>query len=314
MDEYTDAYMDFVIERYNAAKGGAGDAEIYLERRLDFSKWVPEGFGTADAVIITDGAMEIIDLKYGVGVKVSPENNPQFMLYALGALDAFGFLYDIGHVRLTVFQPRVDNVETWLTNPNELISWGETHANPMALKAFEGVEEYKRGNHCDDGFCRARPICREYADEKLKAAVYEFKNPNMLTDDEIGEVLEMAEGLSKWSKLIKDYATQKALTEGAEFPGWKLVEGKSNRVWGADEDTISRSLAERGYSEDEFKPRSLLTITGIEKLVGKKSFNDILGGFVIKPPGNPTLVPFTDKREAINRGGGACEDFKNFIE
>ena len=130
----------------------------------------------------------------------------------------------------------------------------------------------------------------------------------------IRDRLEMAEGLSKWSKLIKDYATQKALTEGAEFPGWKLVEGKSNRVWGADEDTISRSLAERGYSEDEFKPRSLLTITGMEKLVGKKSFNDILGGFVIKPPGNPTLVPFTDKREAINRGGGACEDFKNFIE
>lgn len=314
MEEYTDSYRDFVIERYNAAKSKTPDAKIFLEQRLDFSKWVPEGFGTADALIISDGVLEIIDLKYGQGVSVSPKNNPQFMLYALGAIEAFEFLYDIDSVVMTVYQPRIDNIDSWAATTEDLKTWAETEVIPMAQKAFNEVQEFNCGKHCDEGFCKARPICRVYAENKLQLARLEFKTPPNLSNDEIGEVLEQAESLASWAKCVKEYALQRAINDGINFPGWKLVEGRSNRTWSVDESYVTARLIGKGCREDDISPRKLLGVTGLEKLLGKKTFNDLLSDFVIKPPGSPTLVPFTDKRPELNSSNNAVEDFKNVIE
>ena len=227
MEEYTDSYRDFVLERYNAIKSQCKDAQIHLERRLDFSEWVPDGFGTGDTVIIGGGIIEIIDLKYGQGVKVSADKNSQLRIYGLGALSEYDYLYDIHKVNLTIFQPRLDNIDTETLTRGELIKWGED-LKPKAVLANSGDGDCIAGRHCDDGFCKARAVCRAYAEEKNRLAAMVFKPPLELTEDEIAEVIDQAENLAKWSKLVKDYALEQALNNGVKYPGFKVVEVTAN--------------------------------------------------------------------------------------
>lgn len=313
MEEHTDAYRDFVIERFNAAKGKNESAILLLEQRLDFSEYVPEGFGTGDCVIISEGRLEIIDLKYGKGVPVKAESNPQMQLYALGALAAYDFLYDIKEVTMTIFQPRIDNIDSAATTAEELKEWGE-EIRPAAQKAFDGAEEYCAGNHCDTNFCKARPFCRAYAERKLEMAKYDFQKPAQLEPDEISEILEQAEALAKWATLIKDYALDEAVNRGTVFPGYKVVEGRSNRCFALDDTLIVAQLIAKGYNEDSFYPRKLISLGAMEKYLGKKDFQKLLGEYVIKPAGKPTLVPESDKRPALHSADAAKADFEHLIE
>ena len=310
MEDYTDEYRDFVLERFNAAKRNTPDAVLLLEQRLDFLEYVPEGFGTGDCVIIGNGQMEIIDLKYGKGVPVQAENNPQMMLYALGALAAYDFLYDISGVSLTIYQPRIKNIDTAEMTVQELGDWGES-IKPIARKAFDGTEEFCSGSHCDTGFCKARPICRAYAEQKLAMARFDFAKPSTLTPDEIAEILDEADALAKWATLIKDYALDEALHNGTEFPGYKVVEGRSNRAYALDDTLIASMLIAKGYNEDDIWPRKLKTVSNLEKYLGKKEFSAVLGEYIVKPAGKPTLVPATDKRPAVTSADAAMKDFEN---
>lgn len=313
MEDYTDEYRDFVIEQFNEAKRETPDAVLLLEQRLDFSEYVPEGFGTGDCLIVGDGRLQICDLKYGKGTRVSAEGNPQMRLYALGALAAYDIFYDIREIVMTIFQPRIDNIDTEILTVEELLKWGEA-LKPIARKAFEGTEEYCAGGHCDSGFCKGRPVCRAYADQKLAMARFDFAPPNTLDPEEISEILEHAEALSKWATLIKDYALDEAVNNGTEFPGYKVVEGRSNRTFCVDEMTIVERLIAKRFNEDDVWPRKLLSLGALEKYMGKKEFTKLLGEFVVKPPGKPTLVPVTDKRPARNSLAAATEDFKNVMD
>lgn len=310
MEEYTDSYRDFVLERYNAVKSQCEDAQIHLERRLDFSEWVPDGFGTGDTVIIGGGIIEIIDLKYGQGVKVSADKNSQLRIYGLGALSEYDYLYDIHKVNLTIFQPRLDNIDTETLTRDELINWGEA-LKPKAILANSGGGDCVAGRHCDDGFCKARAVCRAYAEEKNRLAAMVFKPPLELTDDEIAEVIDQSENLAKWAKLVKDYALDQALNNGVKYPGFKVVEGRSNRKYAEDDSKIADVLIKAGYDEKNIYKKEILNITQMGALLGRARFNELLGEYVIKPQGKPTLVRSEDKRPEWNSAEKAAEDFKD---
>lgn len=313
MEEYTDAYRDFVLERYNALQGRFSDATLQLEQRLDFSEWVPGGFGTGDALIIGGDTIEIIDLKYGQGVKVSAQENPQLRLYALGAVSEYGFLFDIQKISTAIFQPRLDNIDTEELTCEELLRWGKD-VIPKAVLADKGSDECHAGCHCDDGFCKARPICRAYAEEKCRLAAMEFKPPAELSIDEIAEIIDQSERLATWAKLVKDYALDQAVNKGVRYPGFKVVEGRSNRKYAVPDAEIAAILTEKGYREQDIYKKEILGISKMEALLSKKKFNEFLGGYVVKPQGKPTLVPAEDKRPEINTAEKAADDFKNVIE
>lgn len=314
MEEYTEGYKDFVIERFNEAKGKTPDAKLFIEQRLDFSLWVPEGFGTGDAVIVADGTAEIIDLKYGTGVRVSAENNSQMRLYALGAVTAFDFLYDIKQIRMTIYQPRIDNISTETISFNALMTWGEEVKKRADKASSDSVTECVAGEHCDAGFCKARAVCRAYAEERQRLAQYDFKRPAKLTLEEIADIIDQADKISKWVKTVSDYALDQALNHNVEIPGFKLVEGRSIRKYAKSDEEISKHLIDMGYLEEDITTKSLKTISNMEKLLGKKVFNDVLGEYVVKPQGKPTLVHNSDKRPAINSTANAIDDFKNIEE
>jgi hypothetical protein len=307
MLDYIEAYVDIVIERINEAKSRSEDAIVLIEQRLDFSQWVPEGFGTGDVVIIADGILEIIDLKYGKGVPVSAEGNSQMRLYALGALNQFGFLYDIETVRMTIVQPRLDSVSTDEMEADKLLAWADETVKPRADLAMAGEGEFVAGEHCR--FCKARSTCRARADKNMEIARFEFQEPPLLSNEEIGQILLEAEEIQKWAKDVQTYALAQAEHHNEKFPGWKLVEGRSNRKY-ADEQNVHTTLASEGFEEDVIAPRKLLGITAMEKSIGKKQFNSLLADLVIKPSGKPTLVQESDKRPEINSTDSAIEDFK----
>lgn len=313
MESYTDDYRDFVIERFNAAKAKTSDAVLMLEQRLDFSQWVPEGFGTGDVVIIADGTMEIIDLKYGKGVPVNANSNPQLMLYSLGAISEYEFIYDIQEVTMTIFQPRIDNIDSFTMTDEELLDWGN-EITKKADKAFNGSDECVAGKHCKEGFCKAIPICRAYAEEVSKIATLDFRKPAELSIEEIAEIIDLSEKLANWSKLVKDYALDQAVKNNVKFPGFKLVEGRSDRKYAFDDTIIAARLIGAGYKDDDIWPRKLKGITDLEKYLSKKTFNELIGDMVIKPQGKPTLVPLEDKRPELNTTANAANDFKNIIE
>jgi hypothetical protein len=313
MESYTDDYRDFVIERFNAAKAKTPDAVLMLEQRLDFSQWVPEGFGTGDVVIIADGTMEIIDLKYGKGVPVYATSNPQLMLYSLGAINEYEFMYDIQEVTMTIFQPRIDNIDSDTVAIEELLKWA-VGVQEKANKAFNGSDECVAGKHCDDGFCKARAICRAYADERSRIAALDFKKPAELSAEEIAEIIDLSERLANWSKLVKDYALDQAVNHEAKYPGFKLVEGRSNRQYSVDDTLVAAKLIGAGYKDDDIWPRKLKGITDLEKYLSKKTFNELIGEMIVKPQGKPTLVPVEDKRPELNTAANAADDFKNITE
>ena len=295
MEECTDAYAEFVMEQYEAAKQVCKDPVVLIEQKLDFSCYVPDGFGTGDCLIISDDRLHIIDFKYGMGVLVEAEDNPQMKLYALGALAVYDALYDIREVSMTIFQPRRENVSTWTVPVEDLKAWAENELKPRAKMAYDGEGEYLPGEWCT--FCRAAVRCRARAEEKLRLAQTEFRMPPLLTDAEIEEILAVLPDLTKWANEIATYALDAALNHGKEWNGFKVVEGRSVRKY-RDEAAVAEAAKEAGY-KDIYR-QSLIPLTEMQRLMGKDKFEEVLGGLITKAPGRPTLVPKSDKRPAMN--------------
>ena len=293
METCTDDYADFVMEQVTKERRRDPDTQVFIEQRLDFSCYVPEGFGTGDCLIVSRGRIHIIDLKYGMGLLVDSEENPQMKLYALAALTQYEEQYQIKKVKLTIFQPRRENVSTWETSVAKLKKWATKELVPKAEKAFKGEGEYCPGEWCI--FCKAAVKCRARAEDKLRLAQSEFKMPPLLTDAEIEDVLAKLPDIKKWADEIQEYALAKALA-GKEWTGFKLVEGRSVRKF-TDERAVVKAANNAGY-HDIYK-QTLISITEMEKLMGKAEFSKVLGALVTKPQGKPTLVPDTDKRQAI---------------
>lgn len=307
MQECIEGYVNTVWELMNEAKARTPDAQLLTEQRLDFSGYVPDGFGTGDVVIVCDGLVHIIDLKYGKGVEVSAESNPQLMLYGLGALTAYDLLYSVDTVKMTIIQPRLDNVSSYEMYAGDLDFWGESVVKPKAAAAMEEDAPCNAGEWCR--FCKVKANCRERAEKNLELAKYEFQDPRLLSDEEIGSILKRAAEVAEWAGDIKSYAQTEAIENGKKWAGWKLVEGKSNRKY-KDELAVAKALTDAGYEEAILYERKLLGITAMEKVVGKKNFTKLLGDLVIKPTGAPTLVEESDKRPELKSAESAKEDFK----
>ena len=294
METCTDGYVQFVLETLAEVKRHCSDPIVSIEQRLDFSCYVPEGFGTGDCVIIADHTLHIIDFKYGQGVLVEAENNPQMMLYALGALCAYDALYDVDEVAMTIYQPRRENISTWTITVDALKAWAKEVLTPRARLAFEGKGDYRPGAWCV--FCRAAVKCRARAEEKLALTQYEFAQPPILSDSEIEDILGRLDDLTRWAEEIRAYAQDAAVNHGKQWRGYKVVEGRSIRKY-TDETAVIEAASAAGY-HDIFR-RTLLPITEMEKFMGRQNFTKILGGLVAKPAGKPTLVPISDKRPPI---------------
>lgn len=303
MADCTDSYAEYVAEQVAKAKEHCKDPIVLVEQRLDFSKWVPQGFGTGDCVIVADDVLTIIDLKYGVGILVEAEKNPQMMCYALGALQLFDGIYDINKVSMTIFQPRREHISTYEITKEELLKWADTILAPTAQLAASGDGEFKAGAHCQ--FCKVKATCRKRAEYNLELARYDFEMPATLEDEEIEVILSKVDELIAWGSDIKEYALQSALS-GKQWSNWKLVEGRSNRRY-TDETVVADTVKAAGYDPYEHK---VLGITAMTKLLGKTKFEKLLGGYLEKPQGKPTLVPMSDKRPAINKAAEAADDFK----
>lgn len=309
--EYADQYATYVQETYNAVLEKTPDAVIYIEKRIDLTGWVPEGFGTGDAGIVADDTLHLIDLKYGKGVAVSAEDNTQLKIYALGVLDAFGFEYDIINVVLHIYQPRLDNISAWQISVEDLRAWGETVLKPKARLAWNGEGDFVPGTHCQ--FCRARATCKALAEYNLELARYDFQSAELLTAADIVDILRRADMFTSWLNAVKDYAFDQALNHGVKWDGYKLVEGRSNRTI-TNEDGAVTALLHAGYKLKElYKPAELRTITDLEKLMGKKKFTEVLQSYITKPPGKPALVPESDKRPEINSVSSAAADFAEMV-
>ena len=301
MEESASGYAAFVMELVAEAKKTCSDPVVLIEQRLDYSKYVQSGFGTGDCVLISDGTLHIVDFKYGRGVLVEAEDNPQMKLYALGALEIFDCLYDIDTVSMTIYQPRRANVSTFTLSRQELLDWAETVLVPTAELAYAGDGEYHCGEWCQ--FCKAKADCRERARANMELARYEFRQPPLLTDEEVEEILGKLDSLMDWASDIKDYALQAAIS-GKHWSGYKLVEGRANRRY-TDENAVVAAVKAAGY--DPYDEPKLLGVTAMTTLLGRKQFNDILGGLITKPQGKPTLVPESDKRPAMTT---ILDDFK----
>lgn len=308
MQEHMEGYRDFVMERFLLAKVKTRDAELTIEDKIDLTQWVKEGFGTADTQIIADRVMEIIDLKYGRGVRVSAEANKQMMLYSLGAVDKAKLFYDIDVVTMTIYQPRLNNISSFSMSVKALYEFAEEQLKPRAELAFQGKGDFEVGGHCK--FCRAKPRCRAYAEEQEKIAEYDFRDATELSNDEVAEILTKADDVASWLKDIQSYALRAAVSEGIKFKGFKLVQGQSRRRY-TSEDDVAAKLKESGYEDAILYEKKLLGITAMEKAITKKKFTQLLGELVEKPDGMPTLVDEADKRQAWNKLEAAQEDFKD---
>ena len=293
MADCTDMYAQYVMEQLSAAKERCNDPIVLIEQHLDFSQWVPDGFGTGDCVIVADETLTVIDFKYGVGILVDAENNPQMMCYALGALSIFDGIYDIKEITMTIFQPRREHVSTFTISKEALLSWAEETLAPTAQLASKGEGEYKAGSHCQ--FCKVKAICRKRAEYNLELACYDFEMPESLEDDEIEVILAKADELVSWVGDIKEYALQQAVS-GKEWKDWKLVEGRSNRKY-TSEAAVAAAVEGAGFDPYEKK---LLGITAMQKLLGKSRFEELLAPYIEKPQGKPTLVRSSDKRPEWN--------------
>lgn len=303
-------YTDFVMERYNAAKAETPDAVALIEQRLDFSKWIPQGFGTGDMLIISEGKLEIIDLKYGKGVPVTADHNKQMMIYALGAIAEHDFMYDIQEVSMTIVQPRLDSISTYESTAKDLMTWAENELKPRAEMAIKGEGEFVPGEHCR--FCKVKANCRARADQALEQVKSDFDDepmdPALLSNEEIADLLFVVDNIKKWAEDVKAYALDQAVNHGQAFDGWKIVEGKSNRKY-TNEVEILETLEKEGFEREKITETKLLAVTKLEKAIGKEQFNSLLDGLVVKPPGKATLAEVTDKRPAINSVEQAAEDF-----
>jgi len=293
MEECATGYAAYVLEQVEAAKQTCADPIVLIEQRVDFSRWVQDGFGTADCIIIADGVLNIVDYKHGKGVEVSAVDNPQMMLYALGALEIFDGIYDINTIRMTIYQPRKSNISVYEMQKSDLLGWADTELTEKAQLAYGGQGEFHCGEWCR--FCKAKAECRERAAVNLELAQYEFQSPALLDDDEIADILGRLDALTAWAADVKEYALQQAVS-GTSFPGWKLVEGRSNRRY-TNETAVASAVESIGIDPYEHK---VLGVTAMQKLLGKSRFEELLAPYIEKPQGKPTLVPESDKRPAIN--------------
>ena len=293
MQESAEGYCSFVMEQLAGAKEHCSDPLVCIEQRLDFSRWVPEGFGTGDCVIVADDTLHIIDFKYGVGVLVSAVDNSQLKCYALGALDTFGSLYDIRRIKLSIYQPRRGNVDTFELSTEELLKWADEVLKPTAELASAGKGEFHAGDHCQ--FCKLKATCRARAAYSLELAKYDFVEAPSLNTDEIAAILPQVDSLVSWADDIKAYALEQALS-GVRYPHFKVVEGRSIRKY-TDENEVAKVVQNAGYDPFEKK---LMGITLMTKQLGKKKFDELLSGLVIKPAGKPVLVQDTDPRPEFN--------------
>jgi len=302
MEDCANGYAAYILELVEMAKQSCADPVVLIEQRLDFSKYVEGGFGTGDCLVIADGTLHIVDYKHGQGVLVEAEDNPQMKLYALGALEIFDGIYDIDTVSMTIYQPRRDNVSTYTVFKESLYQWAEEILKPTAELAYAGDGEFNCGEWCL--FCKVKHECRARAERNLELARYDFKLPPLLEDDEVEDILGKIDSLISWANDIKNYALQTALG-GKQWNGWKLVEGRSNRRY-TDEAAVADAVSAAGFDPYE---RKVLGITAMTSLLGQKRFEEVLGGYIEKPQGKPTLVPESDKRPAINT---AQQDFSEF--
>lgn len=303
MEECAEGYATYILELVEKAKETCSDPVVMVEQRVDFSRYVPEGFGTADCIIIADKILNIVDYKHGKGVEVSAENNPQMKLYALGALELFDCLYDISKVQMTIFQPRLSNVSVFVMDKADLLNWANDELTTKAELAFEGKGELCCGEWCK--FCKAKSNCKERARVNMEMAQYEFRKSSLLTDEEVVDILSKVDELTAWASDVKNFALEQAV-RGKQWPGWKVVEGRSNRKY-TDESAVAQVVKNAGYNPYDEK---IMGITNMIKMLGKEKFNELLGDFVERPQGKPTLVSGDDKRPEMNT---AKEDFKEEI-
>lgn len=301
MEDCANGYAVHVLSLVEEAKQTCSDPKVLIEQRVDFSEWVPEGFGTADCIIVVDGTLRIVDYKHGLGVLVEAENNPQMKCYALGALGIFDALYDIDTISMTIYQPRRENISTWEISREELLEWAEDTLKPIASLAFSGEGEFCSGEWCR--FCRAKHACRARAEANLMLTKHDFKLPELLEDAEIEFIISRVDELTSWATDIKEYALKRALS-GKDWHGWKLVEGRSVRKFSND-DEVAKAVSKAGFDPFEKK---LLGLTSMQKLLGKTRFDELLSGLVIRSKGKPALVPESDKRPEVS---SAVLDFKD---
>lgn len=306
MQMCAEGYAEFVMQELELARQTCPDTEVLIEQKVDFSKWVEGGKGTADCILLSDGTAEIIDYKNGLGVMVSSESeefggNPQLMCYSLGVIDMFDGIYNIDTIRMAIYQPRRDNLSVYEMSKADLLKWADEVLAPTAALAMKGEGEFKAGSHCQ--FCKCKATCRKRAEFNLEMAQYDFAMPDTLEDHEIEAILMKVDQLTSWADDVKEYALNQAL-QGKEYENFKVVEGRSVRKY-TDEDAVAFAVKDAGFDPYEKK---LLGITAMTSLLGKKKFEDLLGGMIMKPPGKPTLVPKSDKRPAMKNT--AQEDFK----
>jgi len=305
MEECATGYVAYVVELLETAKQTCSDPVVMIEQRVNFSRWVRDGFGTADCILIADGVLNIVDYKHGQGVEVSAEGNTQLSLYALGALEIFDGIYDIDWVCVHIFQPRKSNVASSMMEKAVLYDWADTDLTQKAQLAYEGRGDFNCGEWCR--FCKAKAECRERAEANLALARYEFQAPALLDDEEIADILGKVDAMAAWASDVKEYALQQAVS-GKEWTGWKLVEGRSNRKY-TSEAAVAATVEDAGFDPYE---RKVLGVTAMQKLLGKTRFEELLAPYIEKPQGKPTLVPESDKRPAMNTAkNDFMEEFQN---
>lgn len=293
MEHATDAYCDVVMEKYLSAKDRDPSTRLLLEQRLDYSRWVPSGFGTGDCVIVSDSLLEVCDYKHGMGIPVDAVDNPQLRLYGLGAIDKFGQLYDFPAVRMTIIQPRLESVSEETLARDALLDWAETEVRERAQLAWKGIGDFVPGDHCR--FCPAKAVCSARVAEALKLFRYGFETPGLIPDEQVPGILETLDTAEAWIKDFRAYVEKQALN-GQKFPGWKLVRGKKpNRRW-ADPEEVRAQLLRAGYAPGQIETTSLKPVGEIEKTIGAKAFRALVGGLVAQGEGRLTLVPESDKR------------------
>lgn len=310
MPGHVETYTDIVLDKFEEAKKSTPDAVLMVEQRLDFSRFIPEGFGTGDAIIVADGTLEICDFKYGKGVEVSAIANSQMMIYALGAYERFSDEYRIERVRMTIIQPRIGNLSEYELDIDQLLYWADHVLKPTAEKAIKGEGEQVAGDWCQ--FCKVKCQCKALAKrctEDFDALQESGTTAELMTNDDIARLLPKLSDIKKWAEAVGEYALDRAL-KGDKFPGYKLVEGRSIRKI-IDEEAAASKLTAEGFDADNlYKPRALKGITDLEGIVGKKNLATLLDGILVKPQGKPALVPESDKRPPLN-SNSAENDFES---
>lgn len=311
IEEYVDKYVENVCDDYETCLLKDPHAQLLVEMPFDLTDVVPDGFGTNDAIVIAEGEMHVHDLKFGRGVRVEAENNPQLMLYAYGAFTGFDSFYDIQRITLHIGQPRLDSFPSWELSADDLKNWIEQEVRPKAKLAFAGEGKFSAGDWCH--FCKVKARCRHLAEANLSLAKHEFSDPPLLTDDEVADILQKIPQFENWTSSVRQYAYEQAVTYDKKWPSFKLVEAKTNRKF-SDEQAVSDALSLEGFEEDKIYSKKLKGLGAIEKLVGKDRFAPLLGSFVVKPEGQPTLVPESDKRPELTRGCALEQAKKEFAD